>query len=150
MSGTLKGKYRPKNPEKYSGDPREIIYRSSWELTFMRWADANESVVKWGSEEKIVPYYDPIQKKWRRYFPDFVIHYKNSKGIMMTEMIEVKPKSQVEGPPTNPKRRTKSWVNQVQTYVNNQAKWKAAAEYCEDRGWSFRILTEDDIFKGNK
>ena len=147
--GTLKGLYKPRNPDKYQGDPRQIIYRSSWELTCMKWLDLREDVQKWSSEEKAIPYYDPIQKKWRRYFPDFIIKYKNRDGIMMTEMIEVKPKKDVIGPPENPKRRTKSWAMAVQTYVTNCAKWKAAQSYCEDRGWNFRILTEDEIY-GNK
>ena len=28
----------------------------------------------------------------------------------------------------------------------NEAKWKAANEYCKDRGWTFQILTEDHLF----
>jgi hypothetical protein len=115
----------------------------------MKWLDLREDVQKWSSEEKAVPYYDPVQKKWRRYFPDFIVKYKNRDGIVMTEMIEVKPKKDVIGPPENPKRKTKSWVTAVQTYVTNQAKWKAAQNYCEDRGWNFRILTEEEIY-GNK
>lgn len=141
----MKGKFKPKNPRKYNGDPTNIIYRSSWERIFMNWVDSNSSVKKWNSEEKIVPYYDPIKKKWRRYFPDFIIHYENNKGVMITEMIEIKPKFQVEGPPTNPKRRTKAWMNAVQTYITNQAKWDAAIDYCETLGWSFRIITEVEL-----
>ena len=146
----MKGKFRPKNPEKYQGDPTNIIYRSSWEKIFCNWCDTKEFVKKWQSEEKAIPYYDPIQKKWRRYFPDFLIHYEDKRGIMMTEMIEIKPAFQVEGPPTNPKRRTKAWMNAVQTYINNQAKWKAAMEFCENRGYNFRIMTEKELGISNK
>ena len=64
---------------------------------------------------------------------------------MVTEIIEVKPKKQVEGPNPNPKRRTKAWLKQVETYVINMSKWKAAREYCENRGWKFRIITEDQL-----
>jgi hypothetical protein len=60
-------------------------------------------------------------------------------------MIEVKPQAQVDGPNPNPKRRTQAWVNQVKTYLTNQAKWKAAAKVCEDRGWSFRLVSEKDL-----
>lgn len=146
MSESLKGLFKPKNPEKYTGDPRNIVYRSSWELTVMNWLDLRESVERWGSEEKVVPYYDPVKKRWRRYFPDFVIRYKDSRGITITEMIEVKPYKYIVGPNPNPKRRTKSWVNEVHMYVTNQAKWKAATQYCEDRGWNFRLLSEKDIY----
>ena len=146
----MKGRFSPQNPEKYIGDPTNIIYRSSWEKIFCNWCDRNTSIKKWNSEEKIVPYFDPVKKRWRRYFPDFMIHYENKDGIMMTEMIEVKPQHEVEGPPTNPKRRTKGWVNQVYTYITNQAKWEAAKEYCENQGWSFRIITEKELGIKNK
>ena len=74
----------------------------------MKYFDLNESVEKWGSEEKSIPYYDPVAKRNRRYYPDFIIHYKKNNGERVTEMIEVKPYSQVVGPPENPKRKTKS------------------------------------------
>ena len=45
----------------------------------------------------------------------------------------------------NPKRKTRAWINEVRTYVTNQAKWQAAAEYCEDRGYNFRLITEKEI-----
>lgn len=111
----------------------------------MNYFDLRESVEKWSSEEKFVPYYDPIAKKGRRYFPDFVIKYRNNRGELITEMIEVKPFREVVGPPENPKRKTQAWMKSVQTYCTNQAKWKAARRYCEERGWKFRIITEKDL-----
>ena len=63
----------------------------------------------------------------------------------MTEMVEIKPFKQVQGPNPHPKRRTKSWMYEVRTFVTNQAKWSAAREYCEDRGWNFRIITEKEL-----
>jgi hypothetical protein len=60
-------------------------------------------------------------------------------------LIEIKPKKQVIGPPQNPKRKTKNWMNEVYEYAKNQAKWKAAREYCADRLLEFKILTEDDL-----
>lgn len=139
------GKYKPKNPEKYKGNPTQIFYRSSWERSFMKWVDLNESVEQWQSEEKCVWYFDPVTKKKRRYFPDFIMKFRNKEGLLVTEMIEIKPHAQVVGPPTNPKRRTQRWMTEVKTYITNQAKWAAAAEYCEDRGWSFRIITENEL-----
>lgn len=142
---TLKGKFRPEHPEKYKGDAGNIQYRSSWELGFMNYCDRREEILSWQSEEKAIWYQDPVSKKNRRYFPDFIIKFKRSDGIIVEEVIEIKPQRQVEGPPTNPKRRTKAWMNQVQTYVTNMAKWKAAATWAEDRGMSFRLLTEKDV-----
>jgi hypothetical protein len=144
---SLKGKFRPRNPLKYSGDPREIIFRSSWEQLCMKFFDLNENVQSWSSEEKSISYYDPVAKKYRRYFPDFIVKFINSGGEMITEMIEVKPKKEVIGPPKNPKRRTKAWATSVHTYITNLAKWKAAEKYCKERGWAFRIITEDDLFR---
>ena len=145
MKKTLQGKFRPRNPDKYKGDPTNIVYRSSWEKIFCNWCDRNDKIISWQSEEKAVWYTSPVDKKKHRYFPDFIIKYERKDGIMVTEMIEVKPASQVKMPPQNPKRRTKSWVYQVKTWMVNQAKWAAATEYCEDRGWSFRIVTEKEL-----
>jgi hypothetical protein len=141
---TLQGKFRPQNPEKYKGDPSNIVYRSSWEKIFCNWCDRNDKIVSWQSEEKALWYDDPVSKKKRRYFPDFIIQFEKN-GVMVTEMIEVKPMSQVIGPPVNPKRRTQAWMNAVHTYITNQAKWNAAAKVCEDRGWSFRLVTEKEL-----
>ena len=142
---TLKGKFRPNNPDKYKGDPGNIIYRSSWELQFMKWCDKREDVVCWQSEEKRIRYYDPVAKKNRIYYPDFYVKYKRSDGIIIEELIEVKPQRQIDGPKTNPKRKTQSWLNEVRTYVTNQAKWKAAAKYTEGMGWNFRLISEHNL-----
>ena len=144
MSKTLQGKFKPQNPEKYKGDPTNIVYRSSWEKIFCNWCDRNDKIVSWQSEEKALWYDDPVSKKKRRYFPDFIIQYEKD-GIMMTEMIEVKPQAQVDGPNPNPKRKTQAWVNQVKTYLTNMAKWEAATKVCEDRGWSFRLISEKHL-----
>ena len=145
MSQYHQGRYRPVNPNKYKGDPNNIVYRSSWERTFSKWCDLQESVVSWQSEEKCLWYYDPISKKKRRYFPDYIIRVRESDGLIVTKMIEIKPHKQVVGPPRNPKRKTKSWLNQVNTYVTNMAKWDAARSICEDRGWQFVIITEYEL-----
>ena len=145
MSRNHQGRFRPRNPKKYRGDPTCIEYRSSWERTFMNWVDLNESIMQWSSEEICIPYFDPIQKKTRRYFPDFIIRFRDSDGLIITEMIEIKPYKEVVGPEKNPKRKTKSWLYAVQTYVNNQAKWDAAMKFCENRGWCWRIVTEYEL-----
>ena len=106
----------------------------------MNYCDDNEAIKKWQSEEKCIWYWDPIQKKNRRYFPDFIIEYERKDGITIQEMVEIKPYRQVFGPPETPKRRTKAWAQQCMTYVVNQANWKAARKYCEDKGMNFRII----------
>jgi hypothetical protein len=111
----------------------------------MRWCDTRSNVLQWQSEEKAIWYWDPVTKKKRRYFPDFLVKYVRDDGIVCEEVVEIKPKRQVQGPNPKPKRRTKAWVKSVETYVTNMAKWKAAAEWASDRGMSFRLVTEDDL-----
>lgn len=111
----------------------------------MNWCDNNENIKRWQSEEKAIWYYNPIQKKNCRYFPDFIVEYERKDGITMQEMIEIKPQRFVTGPPENPKRKSKSWANAVMAYAVNQAKWKAARKWCEDRGMNFRIITEKEL-----
>jgi hypothetical protein len=138
------GIFRPKNPQKYIGDSNNIVYRSSWECRVMNWFDQNDDIISWASEELIVPYKSPIDNRFHRYFPDFIVKVKTRDGTMKTLMIEVKPKKQTV-PPEPRKRVTKQYVTEVTTYGVNQAKWKAAQEYCLDRGWEFKIMTEEHL-----
>ena len=138
------GIFRPKNPKKYIGDSNNIVYRSSWECRVMNWFDQNDDIVSWASEELIIPYKSPIDNRFHRYFPDFIVKVKTRDGTMKTLMIEVKPKKQTI-PPEPRKRVTKQYVTEVTTYGVNQAKWKAAHEYCLDRGWEFKIMTEEHL-----
>ena len=145
MYMSYQGKYRPEHPKKYKGNPANIVYRSLWERKFMRYCDLNESVYQCQSEEFFIPYKSPIDNKYHRYFPDFFVKYKDRTGKIRTMVIEVKPKKQCQEPPRNPKRRTKAWAESVKTWVINQAKWSAAEEYCADRNYEFKIMTEDDL-----
>lgn len=138
------GRFTPKNPQKYVGDSKNIIYRSSWECKVMSWLDQNDDVVSWASEELIVPYVSPVDNRKHRYFPDFIIKVKTRDGTMKTMMLEVKPKKQTIKPEVR-KRVTKQYINEVTTWGVNQAKWKAATEYCMDRGWEFKLITEDHL-----
>ena len=138
------GYFKPKNPHKYKGDPTNIIYRSSWELKLMKYLDERKDVVKWGSEEIVIPYRSPIDGKVHRYFPDFIGTKINKDGIQETALIEVKPKSQTQ-PPKRQNKITKRYLTEVKTWGVNEAKWRAALEYCKDRGWTFHIFTEKEL-----
>ncbi len=141
---SYKGKYKPRFPKKYKGNPTKIIYRSSWELKFMRYCDSNQNILEWGSEEFCLPYKSPLDNRVHRYFPDFYIKVRESTGIIKQMIIEVKPKRQCMEP-KKPKRKTRGYIYEVREYVKNQAKWKAAEEYCIDRGFEFKILTENEL-----
>ena len=141
---SYKGRFRPKNSKKYKGDPTKVFYRSLWERRFMHYCDNTPSILEWNSEEIIIPYVSPIDNKVHRYFPDFYIKARNVSGTVRREIIEVKPKRQCE-PPKKPQRQTKKYLREVATYGVNQAKFKAAEEYCKNRKYNFRILTEDHL-----
>jgi hypothetical protein len=142
-----RGRYKPTNPQKYKGDPTNIIYRSLLERRFMVWCDINSSVLEWNSEEVVVPYKSPIDMRYHRYFVDFWIRYRDRTGNLRACLIEVKPHKQT----MKPKKKegsvkpTRRYLNEIMTWGVNQAKWKAATEYCLDRNWEFKILTEKQL-----
>jgi len=141
---SYKGKYQPSYPKKYKGDPTNIIYRSLWERKFMVYCDLNENIIEWGSEEIALPYRSPVDNKVHRYFPDFYIKVKESNGLLKKYLIEIKPKRQTT-PPPKPQRQTKKYLYEANEYAKNQAKWSAAREWCADRGYEFKVLTESEL-----
>jgi hypothetical protein len=139
MSRFARGKFIPKNPEKYIGN-KQPTYRSSWEWAFMNFCDNHPSVHKWASEAISVPYRNPLTGKQTIYVPDFFIQYVDKKGKMFTEIVEIKPKNQQVLENVGRSRE-----RQMQ-YVVNQAKWAAANAWCKKQGLKFRVLNETDIF----
>ena len=135
-----KRKYTPIFPEKYAGDPTNIIMRSSWETMFAAWCDKNPSVIKWSSEETIIPYRCPTDNHIHRYFVDFKITVNTGK----TYLVEVKPYKQTQLP-EYPGKRTQRYLMESLTFMKNQAKWEAATNYAKDRGWEFKIITEHEL-----
>ena len=141
MRKSYKGLYRPTNPKKYVGNTKQIVYRSLLERRFMRYCDLNEDILYWASEELPVRYYSPLDKKYHRYFPDFIVKTVNNEKYM----IEIKPSRQAVKPKP-PKKKTKSYMRESFEYIKNQAKWQAAKSYCEDKGMKFKLITEKDFF----
>ena len=133
----------PKNPTKYIGK-KTIIYRSSWEFSFMRFCDNNPSILKWSSESIKIPYRDPLSGKQTIYVPDFLIQYVDKTGVIHVEIIEIKPAKQADISKVGKNR-----VGQL-LYAKNQAKWKAAEIYCKYKGIKFRVITETDMFMNGK
>jgi len=141
---SYKGKYYPSYPRKYKGDPTSIIYRSLWERKFMVYCDKNNSILEWASEEIAIPYRSPIDNRVHRYFPDFYMKVKEFNGKIKRYVIEVKPAKQTK-PPAKPKRQTKGYIREAYEYAKNQAKWKMAREFCADRQWEFKVVTEKEL-----
>jgi hypothetical protein len=140
MANFAQGVYTPKNPEKYIGNhmPR---YRSGWEFTFMQFCDNNNAVLKWASESLIIPYIHPLTGKRTNYIPDFFVVYQNKFGKQLAEVVEIKPKKQslIES-------RTASARDRAVVAINH-AKWASAKAYCKQYGFTFRVITEDDLFR---
>ena len=141
---SYKGKYYPSFPRKYKGDPTNIVYRSLWERKFMVYCDKNQNILEWASEEIAIPYRSPIDNRVHRYFPDFYMKVKETNGKIKRYLIEVKPLKQTTKP-KKPKRQTKGYIREAFEYARNQAKWKMAKEFCADRQWVFKVVTEKEL-----
>jgi len=139
-----KRKYKPIYPEKYEGDPTSIIMRSSWETRFALWCDRNPAIVKWSSEETVIPYRCHTDNRLHRYFVDFRIKLKQTDGTIKTYIVEIKPHAQTK-PPEYPGKKTRRFITESYTFIKNQSKWKAAEEWCKDRGYEFKIITEKEL-----
>lgn len=140
-----KGIFKPENYSKYIGDPTKITYRSMWERKFMKYCDSSSNVLRWSSEEVVIPYMSPLDNKPHRYFVDFLVEINTPEGIK-TWLVEIKPKKQC----TEPKKKsrvTRGYITEVKTWIVNKAKWEAAKRVSDAKGWEFKILTEDDLFK---
>ncbi len=121
----FKGKFTPKNPEKYSGNVNQIIYRSSWERLFMVYCDKKPEIWRWSSEEVKISYI--LDGKNRTYYPDFWVDMIDKDGNRVEKLVEIKPHYQ-------------------RTMKVNKAKWSAAEEYCQDNNMEFLVMTEKELF----
>jgi hypothetical protein len=139
MSNFAQGIFVPRNPDKYIGNHRPR-YRSGWEFTFMQFCDGNKNVIKWASESIRIPYRHPLTGKVTNYIPDFFILYENKFGKQFAEIVEIKPKKQslIES--------RKASARDIAVVAINHAKWASAKAYCKQYGFTFRVITEDDLF----
>jgi hypothetical protein len=133
------GTYKVKNRSKYRGNSDNIVYRSMWERHVMKWCDEQSSVISWSSEEIVIPYYYDVDKRYHRYFVDFLIQYADK-----TVLVEVKPKKETVVPVKKGKV-SRQYVSESLTYVKNMNKWDAAESYAADRKWEFQIWTEETL-----
>ena len=144
-SRKYKGKYTPKNPTKYMGNSDNIVYRSLWERRCMKYFDVNPSVLQWASEEVVIPYYDSMTKKVRRYFPDFLIKIKDKNGEAKTHLIEVKPSKDLRPPIGGRGKRKSTVLWEMKTYQMNRDKFASARKWCDQRDIEFDIWTEKHL-----
>ncbi len=138
------GLFKPNNPKKFIGKSYPV-YRSGWELKFFRWADINENILAWGSENVIIPYLNPLDNKVHRYFIDNFIVFKDKNGNKNKFLIEIKPSKQTQRPIKTKYKKQKTLLYEQKTYVTNTAKWKAANEFAKKKGYKFLIITEKEL-----
>ncbi|MNN82113.1 hypothetical protein D3C81_1990120 [compost metagenome] len=70
----------------------------------------------------------------------------NKDGEIIQEIVEVKPLAQTKPPTTRGKKQSTILYEQT-TWAVNVEKWRAAADWCQARGITFRVITEKGLFK---
>lgn len=135
------GFFKPKNPQKYLGNTKNIVYRSFWEFSVFRWCDNHPSVKEWGSEEIQIPYFCPTDNSVHNYYIDLMIKFVNGKKYL----IEIKPKRETIPPTMTENKSKRTYNKEVLTFVKNQAKWEAAKAFAEGNNMKFNIWTEETL-----
>lgn len=149
MAKAISGKYRVQNPKKYKGDLDNVRFRSLWERNLCKLFDLNPNVIEWSLEPFGIPYLNPLDQKYHRYFVDFWIKVKEKDGTISERLIEVKPFYQTVEP-KKPDKINKRYISEVETWVINNSKWEAAKKLCEQKNWKFSVITEKTLFDKNK
>lgn len=131
------GRYIPLNTKKYLG-AQLPIYKSELERLCMAYLDKNSQIVSWGYESSAVKYFDKASNKVRRYYIDFIAVAKVG-NIKKTFWIEIKSKEETL-PPKNKKN-----LQAMSTFLTNTCKWDAARKLAASKGYTFVILTEEQL-----
>lgn len=98
-------------------------YRSGWELTYMKWLDANDDVKSYEYESIVIAYISNMRScKVRKYFPDIFVHFQDGKNVL----VEIKPKRKLLNP----------------TVIKKQL---AAEQWCKENNATYELVTEDTI-----
>ncbi len=137
------GIFTPLNKEKYTGTQLPV-FRSSLELLFQRWADRNDRVLQWGSENIVIPYLSPKDGKVHRYFVDNVLALRTDKGIKKF-LVEIKPDRQTRPPEPSSRKSKKNMLFEQISWAVNASKWESARSWCQKNGFEFVIITEKDL-----
>ncbi|QJT71340.1 head completion protein [Vibrio phage vB_VcorM_GR28A] len=141
------GLYKVQNPQKYKGDVDNVVFRSSWEFVAFQFCDTNPSVVAWASEEMVIPYISPIDKRPHRYFMDLTIWTRKEDGTLQKTLVEIKPQKKLKAPSRGNKKE-ETWLREVTEWEVNNAKWTATRKLCEREGWNFIYWTEMHLVPG--
>jgi len=145
LDKSYKGVYKLKTPGKYVGDPNSVVYRSLWERKLCEYFDTNSSIIQWSIEPFAIPYINAMDGSRHKYWIDFWVKIKDKNGKITEKLIEVKP-SKLTLPPEKTNKPTKSYIKEVELWITNTSKWKAAKKLCEQKNWEFLIITEKNLF----
>ena len=142
------GIYRPKNIEKFGES--KCLYRSSYELQFLKWCDNHPKILSVQYEKIIIPYVCKTDSKLHKYYVDCRIMMRESTGPKKY-LIEIKPFRQTIPPKTSNRKKLSTILEENFNWIkNNQGKWPAAKQYCKKMGWRWCILTEKGIYIDDK
>lgn len=140
------GYYELKNPKKYMGQERSVIYRSGLELKLHRKFDLDDSILAWESEPDLdIKYMNPITGKPSKYFVDYrtIISVGGKRMCCLVEAkasIMMKPPKPIKSNATLQQR--KNYLMIKRNYVLNTLKKKAAESFCKRMGWRYMIVDE--------
>lgn len=143
------GIFKPLNKDKCA-NTTPVIFRSYLEARLFKILDSNPNVLKWSSEETVIPYVHPIktkatgQKTYARYFVDVFMEMKIGDEVKKY-IVEIKPESQTKKPVVNNKKKPSTILYENSMYAINTAKWEAAKAYANKKGMEFLIITEKNI-----
>ena len=101
------GFFYPRNLDKFVGKENKAIYRSGLELEYFRILDKNPNVLKWGSEEVVVPYF--FENKWHKYYVDLFVVFKFGESVKKY-FIELKPYAQTVEPKVSKRKKQMSML----------------------------------------
>lgn len=122
-----------------AGEKTPIYCRSRWEMVFVEFCDTNQDILEWASEPWEIPYRNPTTGEQTVYVPDFLVAVRGATGKITKMLIEIKPQHEALIEQVRNKK-------DAAAYMANQAKWKAAAWFCQRRGIKFKIMTEAELF----
>ena len=97
-----------------------------------------------------IKYYNPLDKKEHDYNVDFYIKVLKESDEEQEWIIEIKPERQTQKPVYEGAMtlaKLKSYNHSMQVWITNQAKFKAAKEWAEKRGFRFGVVDEKFLFK---
>jgi len=146
------GIYNPINPNKCINSAKGVAveYRSQLEFEYMYKIDRSPNVISWGSEVVWVPYHNPVKNKTSQYWVDLIIHHKKH-GVLA---VEIKPEKEIKAimenkaPKATARKKKSTLLYETKMFVINRAKWVAAKQFCNNKGWKFIRVSEKNLKEG--